>query len=72
MPIDDFGEHGFSWRVMADPEGNEFCLIFTQPRRPFSGFVEPANDAARFDNAAPPEDVASDTLTRFGVHFTGH
>lgn len=25
---DDFHEHGFSWRRMADPEGNEFCLIY--------------------------------------------
>jgi len=24
----DFREYGYSWRVMADPEGNEFCLIF--------------------------------------------
>jgi predicted enzyme related to lactoylglutathione lyase len=24
----DFHEHGFSWRRMADPEGNEFCLVF--------------------------------------------
>ena len=23
----DFAEHGWNWRVMADPEGNEFCLI---------------------------------------------
>jgi predicted enzyme related to lactoylglutathione lyase len=28
---EDFSEDGFSWRVMADPEGNEFCLIYTQP-----------------------------------------
>ncbi len=26
----DFHEHGFSWRRMADPEGNEFCLIFDE------------------------------------------
>jgi predicted enzyme related to lactoylglutathione lyase len=25
---DDFHEHGYSWRLMADPEGNEFCLIY--------------------------------------------
>ena len=25
----DYSEDGFSWRVMADPEGNEFCLIVT-------------------------------------------
>ena len=24
----DFHEHGYSWRRMADPQGNEFCLIF--------------------------------------------
>lgn len=24
----DFHEHGFSWRRMADPDGNEFCLIY--------------------------------------------
>ena len=23
----DFDEHGWKWRVMADPEGNEFCLV---------------------------------------------
>ena len=33
LPSEDFSEDGFSWRVMADPEGNEFCLIFTDPRR---------------------------------------
>jgi len=27
-PGDDFHEYGFSWRLAADPEGNEFCLIF--------------------------------------------
>jgi predicted enzyme related to lactoylglutathione lyase len=27
---EDVSEHGYNWRVMADPEGNEFCLIFTQ------------------------------------------
>jgi predicted enzyme related to lactoylglutathione lyase len=27
----DFSEDGFSWRVMTDPEGNEFCLIFAEP-----------------------------------------
>jgi predicted enzyme related to lactoylglutathione lyase len=25
---DDFDEYGFRWRVMSDPEDNEFCLIF--------------------------------------------
>jgi hypothetical protein len=25
---DDFHEHGYSWRRMADPDGNEFCLIY--------------------------------------------
>jgi len=24
---EDFAEHGFRWRVMTDPEGNEFCLV---------------------------------------------
>ena len=24
----DMNQYGFRWRVMADPEGNEFCLIF--------------------------------------------
>lgn len=28
LPMADFHEYGFSWRQMADPEGNEFCLIF--------------------------------------------
>jgi len=27
-PDADFNEYGFCWRTMADPEGNEFCLIF--------------------------------------------
>jgi predicted enzyme related to lactoylglutathione lyase len=26
-PGPDLHEYGFSWRVMRDPEGNEFCLI---------------------------------------------
>jgi Glyoxalase-like domain len=30
---EDFREHGFRWRVMADPEGNEFCLVYEQPTR---------------------------------------
>ncbi len=29
-PGADFTEYGFSWRTMADPEGNEFCLIYDQ------------------------------------------
>jgi predicted enzyme related to lactoylglutathione lyase len=29
LPSRDFSEYGFHWRVMADPEGNEFCLIYT-------------------------------------------
>jgi predicted enzyme related to lactoylglutathione lyase len=28
MATDDFSEHGFQWRTMSDPEGNEFCLIY--------------------------------------------
>ena len=24
---DDLEEYGYRWRVMHDPEGNEFCLI---------------------------------------------
>jgi len=31
LPVQDFREHGFRWRVMADPEGNEFCLVYGQP-----------------------------------------
>jgi predicted enzyme related to lactoylglutathione lyase len=27
-PTGDFDEYGFRWRVMSDPEDNEFCLIF--------------------------------------------
>ena len=27
----DFQEHGYSWRRMADPDGNEFCLIYGVP-----------------------------------------
>jgi predicted enzyme related to lactoylglutathione lyase len=28
LPMDDFYEYGYRWRVMADPEGNEFCLTY--------------------------------------------
>jgi predicted enzyme related to lactoylglutathione lyase len=28
VPKDDYHEHGANWRLMADPEGNEFCLIY--------------------------------------------
>jgi predicted enzyme related to lactoylglutathione lyase len=28
LPLEDFQEYGFRWRVMADPEGNEFCLVY--------------------------------------------
>ena len=28
-PSEDFSEHGYRWRVMADPDGNEFCLVYT-------------------------------------------
>ena len=31
LPGEDFREHGFRWRVMVDPEGNEFCLVYEQP-----------------------------------------
>ena len=31
-PAGDVSEYGFSWRVMADPEGNEFCLICVVPK----------------------------------------
>jgi predicted enzyme related to lactoylglutathione lyase len=27
-PDADFNEYGYSCRTMADPEGNEFCLIY--------------------------------------------
>jgi predicted enzyme related to lactoylglutathione lyase len=27
VPGADFSEHGWRWRVMLDPEGNEFCLV---------------------------------------------
>ena len=27
LDSDDFTEYGFRWRVMADPAGNEFCLV---------------------------------------------
>jgi len=30
-PTPDFHEYGYNWRVMSDPEGNEFCLIFSVP-----------------------------------------
>lgn len=28
-PAGDVSQHGERWRVMRDPEGNEFCLWFT-------------------------------------------
>jgi predicted enzyme related to lactoylglutathione lyase len=28
VATDDFAEHGFRWRTMSDPDGNEFCLIY--------------------------------------------
>jgi predicted enzyme related to lactoylglutathione lyase len=28
LPLEDFQEYGFRWRVMTDPEGNEFCLVY--------------------------------------------
>jgi predicted enzyme related to lactoylglutathione lyase len=31
FPAADYAEYGFRWRVMTDPEGNEFCLIYAQP-----------------------------------------
>ena len=27
QPRADYAEDGWSWRVMIDPEGNEFCLV---------------------------------------------
>jgi predicted enzyme related to lactoylglutathione lyase len=34
LPSDDFHEYGYHWRVMADPEGNEFCLIYSSTDHP--------------------------------------
>jgi predicted enzyme related to lactoylglutathione lyase len=31
LPSGDFSEYGFNWRVVADPEGNEFCLVYSLP-----------------------------------------
>jgi predicted enzyme related to lactoylglutathione lyase len=31
MATADFHEYGYHWRVMSDPEGNEFCLIYSIP-----------------------------------------
>ena len=28
LQTEDVHEYSFHWRVMADPEGNEFCLIY--------------------------------------------
>ena len=33
LPLEDFQEYGFRWRVMADPEGNEFCLGYEMANR---------------------------------------
>ena len=27
----DIGQHGVSWVVLADPEGNEFCVLAARP-----------------------------------------
>ncbi len=27
-PMGDYAEYGVGWRVMLDPEGNEFCLVY--------------------------------------------
>ena len=29
--VEDHGGEGFRWRVMRDPEGNEFCLLPAAP-----------------------------------------
>lgn len=31
---DELSEHGFRWIVVADPEGNEFCVFDPPPRIP--------------------------------------
>ena len=31
MPQDDFAEYNVTFRVMLDPEGNEFCLVMERP-----------------------------------------
>jgi predicted enzyme related to lactoylglutathione lyase len=31
VQAEDFHEYGYHWRVMTDPEGNEFCLVFSVP-----------------------------------------
>ncbi len=31
----DLEEYGFTWRVVADPEGNEFCLILDERGDPY-------------------------------------
>jgi predicted enzyme related to lactoylglutathione lyase len=28
VPREDVHEYGFSWRLAADPEGNELCLVY--------------------------------------------
>ncbi len=32
---DERSEYGFTWRLLADPEGNEFCIVIPDdvPRR---------------------------------------
>jgi predicted enzyme related to lactoylglutathione lyase len=32
LSLGDFQEYGFRWRVMADPEGNEFCLVYEKAK----------------------------------------
>jgi predicted enzyme related to lactoylglutathione lyase len=29
--VQDFDEYGYRWRVMRDPEGNEFCFVHLRP-----------------------------------------
>ena len=47
----DIGQHDVPWQVMADPEGNEFCVLDPQPVYPstglFGGIVADCADPAR-------------------------
>ena len=47
----DIGQSGVRWHVLADPEGNEFCLLDPQPTYPrtglFCGVVIDCADPAR-------------------------
>lgn len=50
----DIGQHDVPWTVLADPEGNAFCVLEDRPRHQGSGPVA----EVPIDSADPPRDQA--------------